>query len=101
MISGNKLGPLRLFLDFNGRNELNDTTLNIGRDKESALWTFESQEKILIYPKRAYDPHNKTELELSQGYHDHRFWQPDFLYFTIHSKAGCQFGLSANFVKDE
>ena len=59
--------------------------------EDNCIWKYVKRSKMTLKPQQAYDPDNKSALELKRGYHDAGTWQPTYLYLRFSSQAGCSF----------
>lgn len=99
---GQRNGPLILQVDYATDG---DYSIMIGTrsevSEENCVWKFGMRSKMTLQPQRAYDPDNKSALELKRGYHDSGSWQPTYLFLKVSSEAGCSFQLTISLPNEE
>ena len=68
----------------------------------STIWRYSNSTKVILYPKKAYDPCLRTAKQLMRDVKPFRDeWQPESLYFKFTSEEGCTFDFSWFFESEE
>ena len=96
-------GPLKVNIGFAPREE-GDLLVEISRDPNfvTCIWQFTNKTKLVLNPKKAYDPSLRTAKQLMRDAKPFRDeWQPESLYFKFTSKDGCTFDFSWLFESEE
>lgn len=105
IVTAKHKGPIRLNIAFLPRCE-GDLICIVGKDKDNmsednCILRFVDRQKMMLYPRVAFDPKQVLNTQFLNGPPDKRVWQPDYLYLQISSNSGCQFSLTAVFTDEE